>query len=91
MNVFEHSIDSFVFVTSFPPSFNNTGVVTVNDDVVPNARESGEGIDQQFKTNGFCPGDILFVPSCSLAPKYQSPGIPPLTNDDANAYARTSI
>jgi hypothetical protein len=46
MNSFENRVDSFVLMTSFPPALDDTGVVSVYDEVVASARESGEGVDQ---------------------------------------------
>jgi hypothetical protein len=89
MDAPDYSIDCFVFANSSPPPFNDTGVITIEDDMIASDRESSNGVDQHF--DGFRPGNVSFSISCSLPAWYQSPGTPLITNDYTDTYSRAGV
>jgi hypothetical protein len=58
VNSSEYKVDLFVAAPPFPPSFNNSHVVSVDREVVAELWESSEGPNEKFKANGFCPSDV---------------------------------
>jgi hypothetical protein len=91
MDAPEYSIDCFVFATSSPQSFNDTGVVTVEDNTTASDRESGDRVDQHFEADGLCPCNVSLSISCGLPTWYQSPGMPLIANGYADTYSRACI
>jgi hypothetical protein len=85
MDVAEYTIDGSVTVPEFPPSFDNTCVVAMDEEVAAKARDRGESIDEELKANGFCPSDVTFAIE-GLPARDKPPGTPMVSNDNAYAY-----
>ncbi|KIK91075.1 hypothetical protein PAXRUDRAFT_13982 [Paxillus rubicundulus Ve08.2h10] len=89
-NLFEDTIDFRVAAASVPPSFNNTGVVTMNNDMGSHIEENRESADEELKSDGFGPGNVS-VALESFPSRDESPGSPAVANCDSDSKARTGI
>jgi hypothetical protein len=82
----EDAIDSCVSMASFPPAFDNSGIVPMYKDVAANVSESGKGVYKELKSHCFSPPDISFT-IVHLPAWYESPRSPTFSNDDSNSNA----
>ena len=55
----------------------------MDNDAAHSARESGDGIHEEFEADSFCPANVLFSIECFPA-REQVPGPPALSNNDGN-------
>ena len=90
VEMLENLIDGMVAVSADSPAFNDTGVVSVYDEVLRLVEVSVEIMDQEFETDCFCPSDVFGAMVCGPI-RVQSPGLPALTDDNTNSNARTGI
>jgi hypothetical protein len=90
MDAFEDPIDGMIAATSVPPAFNHSLVVPVELKVGRGACGGGEGSDQAFEPNTFCPANVPFSVK-GLPTRYKSPGSPAVSNDDGDANSRARI
>jgi hypothetical protein len=86
MDASEDVVDFRVAVSSSPPAFNDACVVPMHNEEVAKLRESGECTNKEFKTDCFCPPDVACSVAC-LPSRYESPGSPEFSDDDADADA----
>ncbi|KIK82066.1 hypothetical protein PAXRUDRAFT_14917 [Paxillus rubicundulus Ve08.2h10] len=77
-------------LTVVPPSFNNTGVVSIYDEVGRMRDDKWESANEEFKANCLGPGNVSVTAEC-LPSQDESPGPPPLTDCDSDAKARAGI
>ena len=82
MNAFEGVICGFIPTVSVPPALNHTSVVSENFEMNVGGARGDDVSDQEFKSNAFSPSD---VPPIRVPSWVQCPGLPLLTNDDANS------
>ena len=57
----EDAIDFWVLMASFPPSFNDSIVISVNNEEAAKLRERGESEDEELKAHCLCPTNVLFT------------------------------
>jgi hypothetical protein len=53
MDVLKDGIDFWIVTASFPPSLNNSIVVTIDSDSLGLSTEFRKGLNKKFKSNGF--------------------------------------
>jgi len=90
MDAPKNSIDFVVAAASFPPSLDNSSVVSIDCEKAAQSREVGEGPDEEFEANSFGPGNISLA--IEGVPAWDKvPSSPTLSNDDANSNAGAGI
>jgi len=57
----EDAIDFWVPMVSFPPSFNDSIVISMNDEEATKLRERGESEDEELKAHCLCPTNVSFT------------------------------
>jgi hypothetical protein len=90
VNSLEDVIDISVSVSTSPPSFDDASIVSMCQDSAANVRDSGDSVNEQFKSHSFCPSDVTLA-IAGFPTRYQVPRSPVIANDYAQAYARTGI
>ena len=86
----EDSIDSSVAMPADTPPLNDAGVVTIDLDMLFLVEDSVDSTDKELKTEGLCPTDVPL--SIGALPTWEkSPGMPSLSDDNANSNTRTGI
>lgn len=90
VNSLEHAVDGVVAMTPDPPAFDNTGVITVDDDVGVLRKGARDGFEQKLETDCFSPGNVSFAVS-GLPVGQETPRPPSLPDDDSNADTSASI
>ena len=84
MKSLEDLIDLSVVAPSIPPTFNDSPVIPIYDEVSLPLLIIGKIPDQAFKTDGFCPANVSLPIQC-LPSWDKMPGSPLITNGDHNA------
>ena len=80
----EDFINRSVVAPSIPPSFNNSPVVPIYNEVPLPCFAISEISDQAFESDGFCPANISLSFQCPPA-RDEMPGSPLIANDDSHA------
>lgn len=84
--MFENFIDGSVAMLVDLSAFDDTGIVSKDDDVWVCSRGIHNGKDEEFEAHSFCPGNVLL--GCSdLLVWEEMLCSPALINSDANAEA----
>ena len=64
VDAFEDFVDFSIAVFSRFPAVDNTGVISVDDDVVQKVESACNGHDEELESEGFCPGDVSLASIC---------------------------
>ena len=91
MDLTENVVGFNVPVPTIPPTFDDSSVVTVDDNVAMCLREEIEGADEELESNGFGPSNVVLGAMHALPVWVECPSMPPFTDDDCNAHARAGI
>lgn len=62
MDMFENSVDGMVVMPTHSPSFDNSGVVAMDNEVLWGIEESVKSMDQEFKADGFSLSNVFGSP-----------------------------
>ena len=84
VNASEGFIGRRVSVAAIIPSFDDAHVVSKGDECRVGRLNSGNGINEELKTDGFSPTDVSLSPE-GLPVWMEVPSSPSVANDDANA------
>lgn len=84
----ENFICLSVPISSFPPAFNNSTVVTENPEVLTQFTDCAEGMVKKFEAHRFCPSNVSAV---HVPARDELPGSPPATDNNADANTGTGI
>ena len=90
VDVFEDFIDFSVAMSTGFPAVDDTGVISIHNNVVRKVESTCNGHNEEFKFDGLCPGDVLLASIC-LPFGEEAPCPPFVANDNSNANARASI
>ena len=90
VDVLEDFIDFSVAMSTSFPAVNDTGVISIHNDVVQKVESACNGHNEEFESDGLCPGDVLLASIC-LPFREEVPCLPFVANDNSNANARASI
>lgn len=91
MDSTENVVGFNVPVPTIPPTFDDSSVVTVDDNVAMRLREKIEGADEELESNGFGPSNVALGAPHALPVWVECPSTPPFADDDCNAHARAGI
>jgi hypothetical protein len=61
MDTSKDGIDFWIVTVSFPPSLNNSLVVTIDSDSLGLSTKFRKGSNKKFESNGFCLANISLV------------------------------
>lgn len=89
MDAFEHFVDSSVVMPVGSPAFDDAVVIAIDENMLVCSSGASNRLDEEFKTDGFCPGNVSFAVS-ALPVGAETAGPPSLAKDDADADAETS-
>jgi len=84
VDTFESLIGRRISVAVIEPTFNDACVVSESDERRVGRFDSGNGINEEFETDGFCPADVSFAPE-GLPVRVEVPGSPFGANDNADS------
>lgn len=90
MDMLEHCVDSAIAVPTHFPSFNDSGIVTEDDEVLWAVEKSIKRTDQEFEGDGLSPSNVLGS-SVRGPVRAKAPCSSLLTNDDTDSKTRTGI
>jgi hypothetical protein len=80
----ENSVDSLVLAAPISPTFDDTFVISVCDEIVSFFTIFDEASNEAFKCDGFSPSDILLAIK-GLPARYETPCSPSVLDGDGNA------
>ena len=84
MQSFEYSIDRFVVAASILPTFCNSLVISIGDEVAALPSVVKQNSNEAFKSDSFSPSDVSVSFKC-FPSGYEAPCSPVFTDDDGNA------
>lgn len=86
----EYIVDHLVAVVVRVLAFDDADVVSIDHDMWGCRKGVRNGMDEEFKADGFGSSDVSFG-SLDLPVWEELPGLPLIANDDVNANTRASI
>lgn len=89
-NHLEDVVGWSVAAAAFPPSFNDTSVVSIESVMASWESLVGNGSCQEIESHSFCPSDVS-AGSWGVPPWYQSPCSPSISDDNANSHFRACV
>jgi hypothetical protein len=78
----KNDVDFGVSMPIFPPSFDNSCVISMDEETAARVRLSGESIYEELEPHCLCPSDVSFTIE-GFPTWYESPRSPTTSNDDA--------
>lgn len=80
-----------VVVASVAPSFDDSSVVSVYEEMAMAQRDGVEEVDEEFKSHCFGPADVSLGTAHALPVWVKFPSLPLSADDNADAHARAGI
>jgi hypothetical protein len=84
----KHVVGLDVSMSPVPPAFDDSGIVSMDNDVAGCLREKIENVDEEIETNGLSPTNVALGALHALPIWVESSSIPPCTDDNCNTHTR---